>query len=166
MYSTMWLPGRSGDASVTNDSALHLKQVDTGQVVNEWLTIDRLLNCASEYWEEHYTLEQLRQLLLAGLMQFWHLRRDDEDEPYLGALLQINVYGKKKVMRILWLGGEHYSGMMDFLWVLELWAAKLGCKDIEVAGRDGFERLLKPYGFEKTHVVLRKRLVNRSGEEH
>ncbi len=148
------------------DVALHLKQVETYQVFDEWLVIDRLLNCAREYWEEHYTIGQLRQLLLAGLMQFWHLRRDDEDEPYLGALLQVNEYGKKKVMRVLWLGGETYEGMMDFLWVLELWSAKLGCEDIEIAGRDGFERLLKPYGFYKTHVVLRKRLTDVSGKEH
>ena len=162
---TLVVPGTYLDDDMT-DVALHLKQVETHEIFNEWSAIDRLLNYASGYWEEHYTLEQLRQMLLAGLMQFWHLRRDGEDEPYLGALLQINEYGKKKVMRILWLGGETYDGMMDFLWVLELWAAKLGCKDLEVAGRDGFERLLKPYGFEKTHVVLRKRLIDVSGKEH
>ncbi len=148
------------------DVALHLKLVETRLVTNEWLTIDRLLQCASEYWEEHYSLEQLHQMLTAGEMHFWHLRRDDEDEPYLGALSQISRYGQKKVLHILWLGGENYNGMLDILWVLELWAAKMGCKDMEVAGRGGFERLLKPYGFERTHVVLRKRLTNVSREEH
>lgn len=149
-----------------NTSAAHLKQIETCQVHNEWEKIKRLLEYGREYWEDHYTLDQLRLLLLRGVLQFWHLRREDEDEPHLGAMMQIDVYGQKKVLRVLWVGGEDFGDMIDFLWVLELWAAKLGCADIEVAGRGGFEKMLKEYGFEKTHVVLRKRLVNISGKAH
>ncbi len=146
--------------------AVHLKQVETVQVSSEWDRIEYLLNCAQEYWEEHYTLEQLRSLLMAGFMQFWHLRREGEDTPYLGALTQIDAYGKKKVLRIIWLGGESFDETMNFLWILELWAAKMGCADLVVEGRDAFERLLRAHGFHKTHVVLCKKLKHVSTKEH
>lgn len=149
-----------------NNVALLLKQVDPCQVPSEWVEIERLLDYGREYWEEYYTLSQVKDLLLNGALQFWHLREDGEDEPHLGAMLQIDTYGKKKVLRVLWIGGKRFGDMMDFLWVLVLWAVKLGCDDIEVSGRSGFERLLKGYGFERTHVVLRKRLAGISGEEH
>ena len=149
-----------------SDVAVHLRQVEPCQVSIEWDQIERLLDCGREYWEEYYTLTQVKQLLLNGALQFWHLREDDEIDPHLGAMLQIDVYGRKKVLRVLWLGGERFGDMFDFLWILELWAAKLGCADIEVAGRDGFERLLRKRGFERTHVVMRKHLMGVSGKEH
>lgn len=45
------------------------------------------------------------------------------------------------------------------LWpVIEAWARELGAKRIEAITRPGWERVLKKFGMEKTHVVLEKRL--------
>lgn len=148
------------------EASVQLKQIATMQVVGEWDHIEDLLMCARGAWEEHYTLDQIKELLLGGALQFWHLRNVEETEPYLGAMTRIDVYGKKRVFQIFWLGGDHFGQMIDFLWVLELWAVKLDCADLEVIGRDGFERMLKPYGFQRTHVVLRKELKHVSGREH
>ncbi len=77
---------------------VRMKQVATCQVSVEWERVEYLLNCAPDCWDGHYTLEQIRHLLLAGELQFWHLRREGEDLPYLGAMTRIDVYGLKKVL--------------------------------------------------------------------
>lgn len=143
-----------------------LKQVNSCQVLSDWDSLEYLLDMASEYWEEHYTLEQIRQLLLTGALQFWHLRREERALPYLGAMTRIDVYGLKKVLNFVWLGGESFDEILSFLWVVELWAKKVGISEIEVTGRGAFERVLRGSGFERTHVVLRKRLSHLSEKEH
>lgn len=145
---------------------VHMKQVVTCQVSGEWERIEYLLNCASDCWDSHYTLEQIRHLLSTGELQFWHLRREDEDFPYLGAMTRIDVYGRKKVLNFIWLGGKSFDEVLDFLWVAELWAKKMGCAELEVTGRAAFERILLGRGFSKTHVVLKKSLDHISEKEH
>ena len=44
------------------------------------------------------------------------------------------------------------------LWpALEHWAKEIGCKRIEAVARAGWERVLKPHGMKKTHVILERR---------
>lgn len=42
---------------------------------------------------------------------------------------------------------------------IETWARSVGCHALEIVGRRGWERRLKGRGFEKTAVVLEKRLA-------
>lgn len=46
------------------------------------------------------------------------------------------------------------------LWpYLEAWARGIGCKRISAMARPGWERVLKNYGLEKTHVLLERSLL-------
>ena len=53
-------------------------------------------------------------------------------------------------------GGAPIAEWLQFLPVIEAWAASQGCASIELIGRAGWERMLP--GFEKKAVLLRKSL--------
>lgn len=137
---------------------VHLKQVASCQIPGEWASISYLLELGREYWDSYYTLEQIHELLLEGTFQFWYLRDENKDLPYLGGMTQVDVYGRKKVLRILWIGGTHLGEIMTLLWVVENWAKKNDIEEVEVYGRDAFIRMLHNAGYRKTHVVLMKKL--------
>lgn len=55
--------------------------------------------------------------------------------------------------------GDVEEGLRELLPKIERWAAAAGCTDILIqAGRQGFSRLLRRYGYEEAAVILRKKL--------
>ena len=77
-----------------------------------------------------------------------------------GALLvEIIKYPRKKTFYILGAGGE-LDQILNAQEDLERIARKQGCKDIEIRGRKGWEKVAKKFKGYKTHyVVINKELV-------
>jgi len=59
------------------------------------------------------------------------------------------------VRHLLIMGDELKSGLM-FLDCVEMWARKQGAMQSHVIGREGFLRVLGPYGYRKQAVALSK----------
>lgn len=55
-------------------------------------------------------------------------------------------------------GGDGMHDWAHFLALIEAWARETGARRFEVVCRPGWERVLRPFGLTKTHVVLEKRL--------
>ena len=131
---------------------------ETG-VVDAWETLLPLLERGRSAWEEYYTLEDVRKELVEGRLQFWSMDYTDEKKPFLGFITGIETYTQKCALRVVWLGGERFAEASKVMFdTIEAWARTLNCKNIEIVGRGGFERLLKPYGYKRTHVILTKEL--------
>lgn len=71
---------------------------------------------------------------------------------------QVITYPHARVLRIPFLAGE---GMTDILQneqeVLDF-AVKQGCSSMELIGRPGWEKVLTKVGWEKSHIVMEKRI--------
>ena len=77
----------------------------------------------------------------------------------LGAIVfRIVRYPRKRMLRIWLAGGDMDSSIDAMLEAAEFHAAQHECDGIEVVGRRGWEKVLKPYGFEHKRVVLIKEL--------
>tara|TARA_R110000751_G_scaffold27264_1_gene72063 strand:- start:640 stop:1041 length:402 start_codon:yes stop_codon:yes gene_type:complete len=77
----------------------------------------------------------------------------------LGAIVfRIVRYPRKRMLRIWLAGGDMESSIDLMLEAAEFHAAQHECDGIEVVGRRGWEKVLKPYGFEHKRVVLIKEL--------
>ena len=139
-------------------SDVQVVRLKESQISSEWGTITRLLSMGEEYWNRHYTLEGLRTKLLEGHMQFWYAKSPHEFHPFLGGLTQIEQYEFKRVLRIVWLGGQSLGPVDAMADAVETWARELECQEVEIAGRDAFVRLMAHRGYVKTHVVIRKEL--------
>src|SRR5262245_28613653 len=72
---------------------------------------------------------------------------------------QISVYDTEKVLDVVLLLGEGFPERKgDALERLAAYGRKCGCNAIEAISRRGLEPTLKPLGFRKTRVLLRKDL--------
>ena len=52
--------------------------------------------------------------------------------------------------------GIDRSDWLQYLALIELWAKGCGCASVELIGRKGWIKVLKPHGYEERAVVLRK----------
>jgi hypothetical protein len=77
----------------------------------------------------------------------------------LGAIVfRVVRYPRKRMLRIWLAGGDMDSCIDAMLDAAEFHAGQHECDGIEVVGRRGWERVLKPYGFEHKRVMLIKEL--------
>lgn len=54
--------------------------------------------------------------------------------------------------------GEDYGLWAHFILTIAGWAKEIGAQRFEVTARPGWERVLRPFGLQKTHVMLEMRL--------
>jgi hypothetical protein len=91
--------------------------------------------------------------------------RDVEDDHAIfypvkdgASIFRLAVYPRKRILRI-WLAGGDMDGNIDaVLEAAEFHAREHDCAGIEIGGRKGWERVLKPYGYKHRCVVLVKDL--------
>lgn len=77
----------------------------------------------------------------------------------LGAIIfRIICYPRKRMLRIWLAGGDMASSIDAMLEAAAFHAEQHECDGIEVVGRRGWERVLKPHGFEHKRVMLLKEL--------
>jgi hypothetical protein len=74
------------------------------------------------------------------------------------SVFRIVLYPRKRMLRIWLAGGDMESSIGNILEAAEYHAAKNECDGIEVLGRRGWERVLKPHGYEHKRVMLIKEL--------
>lgn len=55
-------------------------------------------------------------------------------------------------------GGEKMNEWFPLHTKLEAWAKSVGCTSVQFFGRLGWERVMRPEGYEKRMVVMRKEL--------
>ena len=98
-----------------------------------------------------YKVDDVFELVCAGLAHFEPL----EDG---AAIFLYHQYPQRKMLRI-WLAGgvlpDHLEQVLD---AAQKHADRLRCDGIELEGRKGWERVLKPYGFDHKQAVLIKEL--------
>lgn len=90
-------------------------------------------------------------------MNIW-LALDDKKHHAALALTEIVDYPRIRVCKLLACTGEDASKWIDLLSGIETWAKSNGCGVIQPICRPGWERLLKPHGYTKTHIQLEKTL--------
>lgn len=73
-------------------------------------------------------------------------------------ITELATYPGLKVCRIVICVGEDHIDWLPLIVDLEGWAKSFECQAMQNFARPGWERPLKAYGYEKTHVVLEKGL--------
>ena len=121
-----------------------------------WPKVEHLVSEAVERSEGKYLAEDIKELLFASHMQMWLMVGDG----ILGlTLTELRTYPRNKICRLLCCVGEQMESWIDKIDIIEAWAKGEGCLSIEPICRAGWERVLKPRGYKKTHVLLAKELA-------
>lgn len=116
-----------------------------------WPHIETLVERATASSHGRETAFDIRRSIRARDCQLWMAWNDG---PEAICITQIEDHPRKKVCRIRIAVGENMAAWVEYMRDLTAWAKAVGCSGIIAEARPGWERVLRPYGFEKTHVLL------------
>lgn len=110
---------------------------------------------ALAYTDGKYNVTDVLDAIREGMQTLWVVY-NEEKEKAIGCLVtEILAYPRSKALSIFLLGGSDFSEIVTTLDELKDYAAGVQCKTIEFYGREGWEKVLKPHNFVKTHIVMR-----------
>jgi hypothetical protein len=105
-----------------------------------------------------YDVDDLGKMILEEKQQLW-IVADNGNEIVGAVVTQVFDTPNKKIMEIFACAG---NGMDEYLYEimkeLEEFARLNYCDLIRVEGRKGWSKVLKPYGFEETSIIVERRL--------
>lgn len=119
-----------------------------------WPQVEPLFLQNEDIWGEYYTIESFPILFQRGRFQLWTM--NDEDGFILAMVTELLTFPKMKVLNMLLIVGDGLKDGLMFLDCIEMWARKQGATKSNVTGREGFLRVLEPYGYRRRAVALSK----------
>ncbi len=122
-----------------------------------WKDVGKYAGEALVYADDKYTVADVHEMLANGLLTLWVVYNDEKDKAVGCLLTEIIEHPRMRVLSIFLAGGE-FSNMILVLDDLKDYALSAKCKNIEFYGRPGWEKTLKPWGFDKIHTVMRLKL--------
>ena len=103
-------------------------------------------------------LRNVQAACFAGINTLWRIEESNE----LLAYVVTNIYTVDGIMRVAQLHlmtATDIEELLPLLDYFEVWVQKHQVDWIEVIGRKGWERMLKPYGFKHEYTSLLKRVT-------
>lgn len=122
-----------------------------------WPKIGHLIAAIADGSSGKYMTGDLIKAISARDMQLWATVTDEEE--VLGvATTELLNFPRKKVCRFIGATGKEPSLWLPHMKEIEDGAKRIGCSANEIVARPGWEKLLTPIGYRKTHVTLEKEL--------
>ena len=123
-----------------------------GNIDAIWPDIVDLLSPAIAHCHGKYTIIDIYTQLKDETAHLW-VACDKRDIISAG-ITRVNIYPQSKTLALSFAGGD-MGGLMEMIPDIKMYAKQLNCDAIECQGRKGWEKVLKPYGFDKVSVTTR-----------
>ncbi len=137
-------------------SDTRLIAIPAPQLAEAWPRVSHLFDVMAATCGGRQAVRDLVGLVVSGHAQLWASATDQE---IIGtALTEIQSYPRQKDAHLFAAGGIGAKECISLIPHFEDWARDQGCAVLKVSGRDGWDRLLKPRGFERARVILEKHL--------
>lgn len=114
-----------------------------------------LVNALAEAGGE-ITIDDVAAAIGKGKMHFWPGKE-------CACVTEVAEFPRKRYLNVTLAGGR-MDEILSMIPSFKAWAHKLGCDKITVAGRVGWERVLRPLGWKKDLVVLSVPVEGQTGE--
>jgi hypothetical protein len=98
----------------------------------------------------HHTIEEVARDIANQTVQFWPGKA-------CAVVTRVHSFPTGKACQV-WLAGGDMAELLALQPGLEAWARLMGCTEALIEGRRGWERAMKPHGYELLAVCLRKTL--------
>jgi len=133
--------------------------IPTDNIEQCWSLVDEHISNALKRSGNHYNSSDIKKNCLNEMMQLW-IGWDDnaKDSHYCTAITEILQRPNSKVLNIFIATGREMKKWVHVMDDLAEWAKLRDCTHMESHARLGWERVLKNYKFEKTHVFLERKL--------
>jgi len=135
------------------ETGMPAEMLDADKILHYWPNIIKMLDEVPHTWEKNFTKEFFLQAALHEKMQIWAI---GDGSIRLIIFTQIAVFPVARILEVIWAAG---IGVLDTAGpvvdgALEHFAVSQECSRIDIHGRGGWERILAPWGFKRTSVIL------------
>ena len=101
--------------------------------------------------------EHIKKWILEDKMQLWILW-DSQDKKYYGVVVtEIIQRPLQRCLNIKIMTGSHREKWQHLVKQIEDFAWQNNCDLLELVARPGWKRVLKPFGYKESHVLLEKK---------
>lgn len=121
-----------------------------------WKEAAPIIEKALDRADDKYSLEDIRKFILEKKMSLWVCFENHIMTACV--LTQIVCYPQSKRLLIFSMSGVGIENWLKFEHLMKEYAIRENCSYVEVYGRPGWEKMLKNYGYDKIHTVLRAKL--------
>jgi len=136
----------------------HLLLIAPYNLPNVLTSVYPKIEAATAYSVGKYNGSDILQKIVSGNMQLWVAYDEERDRIDGIAITEIAIFPQRKICRFLCATGEDLMEWIDHIEGMENWAVEMGCDGFQAECRPGWERLLKSFGYNKSHVILNKEL--------
>jgi hypothetical protein len=137
---------------------MYCVKFEAERVKEVWILVKDLIQKACDYSDGFADAEDFKKWLEQGTMQLWVAWDNEEKKVKCVCITEVKQYPKYKVCGCKITTGSSFKQWVDFMDYVMEWAKEEGCRKMEIHTRPGWERILKPKGFFKTHVQLERML--------
>ena len=137
---------------------MYCVKFEAERVKEVWILVKDLIQKACDYSDGFADAEDFKKWLEQGTMQLWVAWDNEEKKVRCVCITEVKQYPKYKVCGCKITTGNSFKRWVDFMDYVMEWAKEEGCRKMEIHTRPGWERILKPKGFFKTHVQLERML--------
>jgi len=133
-------------------------RLESDKVKDVWILVEDLIQKACDRSGGFADANDVKKWLEQGTMQLWVAWDNEVKKVKCVCVTELRQYPKYKICDCKITTGTNFKSWVDFMDIVMKWAQKQECKKMEIFTRPGWERILKPKGFIKTHVQLERML--------
>lgn len=122
-----------------------------------WSQVAPLIELATGWSRGKETAFDIRRSLMARDCQLWVWWEEGVRAVFITEIVD---HARKRTARIRICCGQGRKSWESYLPVIEAWARSNGAAAMELIARPGWEKVLLPQGYERTHVLLEKDLTD------
>ena len=140
---------------------MELVRIPIQELDKVWPIVDKDIRNALAYSSQLNDSNFVYETAKQGKFQVWVLwdkSKEQSNEKYFGVVITEIIKRKLgKVCHIYIMTGKNRQQWQHLIKVIEDFAEQQECNNMELIARPGWKRVLKPFGFKESHVVLEKK---------
>jgi len=136
---------------------IELVHIPTDKVEDTWSMVSNNIADALARSNGYALADHIKKWILTNKMQLWILW-DSKDKKYYGVVVtEIIQKPLQRALNVKIMTGSHRDKWQHLIKQIEEFAWHNNCDLVELIARPGWKRVLKPFGFKESHVVLEKK---------
>jgi hypothetical protein len=137
---------------------IKLKELGLSEAMEAWPTAEQfLVEAHDDDTDKADAMRVLKSKVFSGLNTLWEITDDGRPVAY-GVTIIYTPDGISKTAQVYLATSTEMDLLLDQVDQFESWAIQRGVNYLEVIGRKGWERKLKPHGFNHSYTSLVKRV--------
>lgn len=137
---------------------IELREMAVPEAMEAWPVAETfLIHAISDGVDKEDAMRLLKSKIFAGANSLWEIKENGQPVAYAVTIIY-TPDGVVNTAQVYLATSWDKQILLEQLDQFEAWAIQRGVQYLEVVGRKGWERQLKPYGFQHSYTSLVKRV--------